>query len=144
MLNVGDKVRIRKDLQVGEIYGILSLTKEANRFLGEEDKVVGVTPQGNYELVRNGFVWSEEMLERVDETPETEKEDVVNHPSHYTQGKIECIDYIIDKKLSYCLGNAVKYITRCELKNGGQKRIEDLEKAVFYVKKQIEIWRNEK
>jgi hypothetical protein len=70
-------------------------------------------------------------------------DDTVNHPSHYTQGKIECIDYIIDKKLSYCLGNAIKYITRCELKNGGKNRIEDLRKAVFYINKQIEVWEAE-
>ncbi len=67
-------------------------------------------------------------------------DNTVNHPSHYTNGTIECIDYIIDKKLSYCLGNAIKYITRCELKNGGKNRIEDLKKAIFYINKQIEVW----
>lgn len=61
--------------------------------------------------------------------------DPVNHPSHYTQGKIECIDYILDKKFNYCLGNAIKYITRCNYKG---KKIEDLEKAIFYLKKEIE------
>ena len=34
--------------------------------------------------------------------------DAVNHPSHYTDGNIEVIEYIEDKKLDYCLGNAVK------------------------------------
>ena len=30
--------------------------------------------------------------------------DTVNHPSYYTDGKIEVIEYIEDKKLGYCLG----------------------------------------
>ena len=34
--------------------------------------------------------------------------DVVNHPSHYTTGKIEVIDYIEDKDFGYHLGNAIK------------------------------------
>ena len=63
--------------------------------------------------------------------------DPVNHPSHYTQGKIECIDFIQDKKLNFCRGNAVKYIVRAGLKDPG-KEIEDLEKAVFYIRREIE------
>ena len=38
--------------------------------------------------------------------------DDINHPSHYTQGDIEVIDYIEDKKLGYRLGNVVKYVSR--------------------------------
>lgn len=38
--------------------------------------------------------------------------DSVNHPSHYNDGKIEVIDFIEDKGLGFCLGNAVKYISR--------------------------------
>ena len=68
--------------------------------------------------------------------------DNVKHPAHYTQGKIECLDYILDKKLSFCLGNAVKYITRCQIKNGGKNRVEDLKKAVFYIEAQIKEWEN--
>ena len=63
--------------------------------------------------------------------------DPVNHPSHYTQGKIECIDFITDKKLNFCRGNAVKYIVRAGLKDPA-KEIEDLEKAVFYINREIQ------
>lgn len=63
--------------------------------------------------------------------------DPVNHPSHYTQGKIECIDFITDKKLNFCRGNAVKYIVRAGLKDPS-KEIEDLEKAVFYLNREIQ------
>lgn len=62
--------------------------------------------------------------------------DVVNHPSHYTQGKIECIDFITDKKMNFCRGNAVKYIVRAGLKDKS-KEIEDLEKAIFYLRREI-------
>ena len=67
--------------------------------------------------------------------------DAVRHPAHY-QGRIECLDYILDKKLSFCLGNAVKYITRCQHKNGGKNKVEDLKKAVFYIETQIKEWEN--
>lgn len=62
--------------------------------------------------------------------------DPVNHPSHYTGGKIECIDYIMDKQLNFCRGNAVKYITRAGHKDPN-KEIEDLKKAVFYLNREI-------
>ena len=66
-----------------------------------------------------------------------DKEDMVNHPKHYTQGEIECIEVIkyINDKLhmegyeGYCLGNFIKYIWRCNFKNGW----EDIDKAIFYL-----------
>ena len=57
-----------------------------------------------------------------------ETDDKVNHPSHYTDGEIEVIDYIEDKGFGYHLGNAVKYISRAGKKDP-DKYIEDLEKA---------------
>lgn len=60
--------------------------------------------------------------------------DPVNHPSHYTYGNIECIDYIEDKGFDFCLGNAIKYITRAGHKKDA---IEDLKKAVFYINREI-------
>lgn len=61
--------------------------------------------------------------------------DVVAHPPHYTSGNIECIDFIIDKGLNFCLGNAIKYIVRCNHK--GKKR-EDLLKAKQYINFELE------
>lgn len=63
--------------------------------------------------------------------------DAVNHPAHYTDGKIEVIDFIDDKHLSYCLGNAVKYIARAGKKDPS-KYTEDLMKAVWYLNHEIE------
>lgn len=59
--------------------------------------------------------------------------DSVNHPSYYTYGNIEPIDFIIDKKLGFCLGNAVKYISRAGKKDPS-KLVEDLEKAIWYIR----------
>ena len=63
--------------------------------------------------------------------------DNVNHPSHYTDGNIEVIDFIEDKKLNYHLGNAVKYISRAGKKDP-DKYIEDLQKAVWYLQREID------
>lgn len=63
--------------------------------------------------------------------------DPVSHPSHYTDGKIEVIDYIEDKKLGFHLGNAVKYISRAGKKDPN-KYVEDLKKAVWYINREIE------
>ena len=63
--------------------------------------------------------------------------DNVNHPSHYTSGKIEVIDFIEDKELGFHLGNAVKYISRAGRKNP-DKIVEDLQKAVWYINREIQ------
>ena len=64
--------------------------------------------------------------------------DAVNHPSHYTDGGIETIDFIEAKKLPYHLGNAVKYISRAGKKDQN-KTIEDLQKAVWYIERYIKV-----
>lgn len=60
--------------------------------------------------------------------------DMVNHPPHYTAhpSGVECIE--ITEHMNFCLGNALKYIWRAELK--GQD-VEDLKKAVFYLDREI-------
>lgn len=61
--------------------------------------------------------------------------DPVKHPKHYTShpSGIECIE--ITKHMSFCLGNAFKYIWRADLKNNA---IEDLRKAIQYIEFEIE------
>lgn len=60
--------------------------------------------------------------------------DMVNHPPHYTAhaSGIECIQ--ITEHMGFCLGNAVKYIWRADLK---QNAIEDLKKAQWYLQREI-------
>lgn len=66
--------------------------------------------------------------------------DIVNHPSHYTQGKIECIDAIEEATkgllgiAAVCVANIIKYIWRYKFKNG----TEDLKKARWYLDKLID------
>jgi hypothetical protein len=61
----------------------------------------------------------------------------VDHPSHYNTGKIEVIAAIEDRQLNFHTGNAVKYIARAGKKNP-DKYIEDLEKAKWYIEREIE------
>lgn len=67
--------------------------------------------------------------------------DNVNHPAHYTQSGIECIDAIVaaveglEGMEAVCTANVIKYIWRWKRKNG----VEDLKKARWYLDKLIEI-----
>ena len=70
------------------------------------------------------------------------KNDNVNHPSHYTSDPsgVECIQ--ITRWRNFNIGNAIKYLWRAGLKDDPsmdikQKTIEDLEKARFYVNDEI-------
>lgn len=64
------------------------------------------------------------------------KDDMVQHPSHYTQGGIECLDAIkaatVDKQgiEAVCVANVIKYTWRFKKKNG----LQDIDKALFYLK----------
>ena len=66
-------------------------------------------------------------------------EEQVNHPSHYQQG-IEPIEVIESWDLNFSLGNAIKYILRSPYKG---KQIEDLEKARWYIDREINRLKNE-
>lgn len=70
------------------------------------------------------------------ETEEQTADDPVNHPSHYTSGKIEVIDFIEDQKLGYHLGSAMKYICRAGKKDPA-KTAEDVRKAIWYLERYI-------
>lgn len=59
------------------------------------------------------------------------KEDKINHPTHYKYLGIECIE--MTEHMSFCLGNVVKYVYRCNLKGG----VEDLKKARWYLEREI-------
>lgn len=63
--------------------------------------------------------------------------DIVNHPEHYTQGGVECIDAIAAATTglqgieAVCTANVIKYIWRWKRKNG----VEDIKKALWYLNK---------
>jgi hypothetical protein len=78
------------------------------------------------------------------------KEDMVNHPSHYTWLKEKCGIEVIDitRHLDFDIGNAVKYLLRAGHKEEAdmtsiEKTIQDLEKAIWYINDKIKMIKDE-
>lgn len=96
----------------------------------------------------DGRTWSiddnYDFYSLANENEETQKtlDDKVNHPSHYTYGDIEVVDFIeqvtkdYKPELAFAIGNAIKYISRANRKNGK----EDLDKARWYLNRAFEKW----
>lgn len=62
--------------------------------------------------------------------------DLINHPSHYCDGGIETIDYIMTLKAPFHLGNVIKYISRAGKKDKNAV-LQDIEKARWYIENYI-------
>lgn len=118
MFKAGDKVKHKEQgMGVGEI----------KRVLHDGSYQVDFGKHGVFKL-------HDDMLEEagsaVDKT-----NDAVQHPSHYTQGKVECIEALKSATVglsgieAVCTANAIKYLWRQKRKNG----VEDLKKARFYI-----------
>ncbi len=71
------------------------------------------------------------------------KKEHINHPDHYggKENPYEAIKVIEAWDLGFCLGNTVKYISRAGKKNP-EKRIEDLEKAKWYLERELNKLKN--
>lgn len=162
--NLGDKVRIRSNGIIGII-----IARGYNEYLNENDKQQSfeeyqIEADKYYQcnedeielcnpIIEEGKYLTKDIVDckMLDELtgllkPQEIKnvkveDDPVNHPSHYTSGKIEVMDYIEDKGFNFALGNAVKYISRAG-KKGEDKTIQDLEKASWYLNREIERLRN--
>jgi hypothetical protein len=128
---VGDRVRVVT--AESPLIGKLGTVIECN----ERDVYVLASIDG----VCASHIWFARCnLELVEPAP-TVKEclttDNVNHPPHYNQGGIECIEAIKaalgDGFVAYLRGNVMKYLWRCELKGG----LEDLKKAAWYLDRAI-------
>jgi len=97
-------------------------------------------------MISNASEYEYELKERVDPFKSTTlgeertmSSDNVSHPPHYATGwsnGAEVID--ITEHLSFCAGNVVKYVCRAGRKDPG-KHVEDLEKARWYIDREIEI-----
>lgn len=79
--------------------------------------------------------WSTVYDKRIINYDNSKGKEMINHPSHYNQGKYEAIDVIEDWKLNFNLGNTVKYISRAGHKDN---IIQDLKKASWYLNREIE------
>lgn len=87
------------------------------------------------------YEWSDDKLaiayDHVYKNMDENVPDMVNHPQHYTQGGIECIDALkaatVGKRgiEAVCVANVIKYLWRYEEKNG----IEDIRKAKWYIER---------
>ena len=78
-------------------------------------------------------------------TKEDLQKEMVNHPSHYKNGNIECIEAMIDvfgkdKVAAFCELNAFKYQWRA---NNKGTDIQDKKKAIWYLNKYIELNKEE-
>lgn len=123
---------------IAELYGtpekiIGTLVRTEKDEASEEGQYTIITDRNSYYSFNADGLKSLAIITGTTEKPE---DDAVNHPAHYTDGKIEVIDFILDKRLNFCRGNAVKYIARAGKKDPA-KEIEDLEKAVWYLNCEI-------
>ena len=64
------------------------------------------------------------------------RESLIKNPPHYTRGRIECWDYIVDQGLNFLRGNVIKYVTRSGHKSK-EEEIVDLQKARAYLDREI-------
>lgn len=99
----------------------------------EDGSKIEIDDSWDFEKVNEPFTRKVDMQE---------EQDMVNKPKHYTYGDIEVIDYIeqvtknYKPELAFAIGNAIKYISRANHKNGK----EDLDKARWYLERAFEKW----
>lgn len=109
------------------LYNLIDIVCRVNRMLKNGDKIS--------DYIKDNFV---EYMNKKENTII----DNVNHPQHYTShpSGIECIE--ITRHYCFSIGNAIKYLWRAGLKKDAsltdkQKEIEDLNKAIWYIKDRI-------
>lgn len=101
--------------------------------------------QNGKEPIKNKKQVVRELMGKGLSAPQEKEVDMVNHPPHYTKGKYETIDVIMDVtqhlggREGYLVGNIIKYLSRYYFKNG----IEDIKKAQWYLNKLLEVIKSE-
>ena len=135
-------------IEVGDFVGIRT---NGNDFLGDKSMFNGMIGEvinisGAFKPVYKVRIMFEALFSdreifaikrgNTDNDKLKKQDDIIEHPAHYTQG-IECMDYIESHKLNYARGNIIKYVTRAGLKDAS-KEVEDLEKARWYLDREIE------
>lgn len=158
---VGDKVRVRKDLEIDETYGENIFVEEMKYLWGEVVTISKVCEAGQYRLVEDetGCCWTDEMFESVtpDDMPDDTyverdyrpdvrfpafQEDNVNHPQRYKHGEIETLDIIRmsltpEEFQGFLKGNVLKYQLRAPFKHATPE--EDYKKAKYYYDEYREV-----
>ena len=142
-LNRGDRIRMQEvngDEITVQIEGVYRLTGSKtgsnlaiDKWLADVEAIDGRT----WTIDDNYNFYS---LANENEEPQKTLDDKVSHPSHYTYGDIEVIDFIeqvtkdYKPELAFAIGNAIKYISRANRKNDK----EDLDKARWYLNRAFE------
>lgn len=140
-LIIGDRIRIQEvngveiTVQIKNVYRLVQSSLDIDKWVADVEAIDGRTwtidDSYDFYSLPNG---NEETKKTLD--------DKVNHPSHYSYGDIEIIDFIeqvtkdYKPELAFAIGNAIKYISRANRKNGK----EDLDKARWYLNRVFEKW----
>ena len=148
-LNRGDRIRIQEvngvetTVRIGSVYRLTGAKTEPKT----ESNLAIDKWVADVEAI-DGRTWTIDdsydfySLANENEPVEMTLDDKVNHPSHYTYGDIEVVDFIeqvtrdYKPELAFAIGNAIKYISRANRKNGK----EDLDKARWYLNRAFEKW----
>ena len=137
---VGDKIKLRDDLEVGRDYGGITFLRDMKDLQGKELTIDRISRQGNYILKEGRFYYSEEMLEKINDTDDllefalsklnmTKEELRREHKNNKTEKQIvedvikRCEDFE-----SYCSSRGCgdcdieKFIKRNNMKDTGTRR----------------------
>ena len=137
-----------KDLNIYDVEEFLTYAKDRmlreikNGILEKDfnnDFVIDPLTSSQNEFYNNQLKKIDQMLDicnkQIRENDNNKNKEMINHPSHYNQGKFEAIDVIEDWKLNFNLGNTVKYISRAGHKDD---IIQDLKKSLWYLQREID------
>jgi len=124
---------MKKQSKTAQIRALLEAGKSVKEVAAKLKVKPAAVYQVRYKVAKDEKAVDEKAVHEVLATPVF---DPVNHPTHYTTGKIETIDYIDAKGFYYCLGNAIKYVSRAPHKG---KYVEDLKKAIWYINHAIKL-----
>jgi hypothetical protein len=148
---VGDKVYIREDLKVYEIYGGFMFMEHMKK---GEQRIVDIYDEFSFLIKGEPFIYTSKMIDwektswlylyiqndRLGENKQALNKATINNikPNHYKLN-IKGIDLEVkdimqevmgkEQYKGFLYGNAIKYILRAYKKNG----VEDLEKARKYI-----------
>lgn len=140
-LIIGDRIRIQEvngveiTVKIKNVYRLVQSSLDIDKWVADVEAIDGRTwtIDDSYDFY---------SLANENEPVEMTLDDKVNRPSHYTYGDIEIIDFIeqvtkdYKPELAFAIGNAIKYISRANRKNGK----EDLDKARWYLNRAFEKW----
>lgn len=132
---------LRFDKEMYHPQNLFDVVEKVRKDHDNVDLVLNVFYDDFYEITRadsREFI-PEKVVEALTHLAAVEarfRHDNVNHPAHYTGGKIEVWDFIVDQNLNFLLGNVVKYVCRAGKKDP-QKHLEDLNKARAYLDREI-------